>query len=54
LLTKSGGGVGFMSYLVFAPGRNAGVMVVVNRTDFGIFTPLVGAANSLVAALATR
>ncbi len=54
LLTKSGGGVGFMSYLAFAPGRNVGVLVVVNRTDFGIFAPLVGAANSLIAALVTR
>jgi D-alanyl-D-alanine-carboxypeptidase/D-alanyl-D-alanine-endopeptidase len=54
LLTKSGGGVGFMSYMAFAPGRNAGVLVTVNRTDFGIFAPLVGAANSLIAALATR
>jgi serine-type D-Ala-D-Ala carboxypeptidase/endopeptidase len=54
LLTKSGGGVGFMSYLAFAPGRKAGVLVVVNRADFGIFAPLVGAVNSLIAALATR
>jgi D-alanyl-D-alanine-carboxypeptidase/D-alanyl-D-alanine-endopeptidase len=54
LLTKSGGGVGFMSYIAFAPGRNTGIFVVVNRTDFGIFAPLVGVANSLIAALATR
>jgi D-alanyl-D-alanine-carboxypeptidase/D-alanyl-D-alanine-endopeptidase len=54
LLTKSGGGVGFMSYMAFAPGRNVGVLVIVNRTDFGIFAPLVGAVNSLIGALTTR
>jgi serine-type D-Ala-D-Ala carboxypeptidase/endopeptidase len=54
LLTKSGGGVGFMSYIAFAPGRNAGVFVVVNRADFGIFAPLVGAVNTLIGSLTTR
>jgi serine-type D-Ala-D-Ala carboxypeptidase/endopeptidase len=54
LLTKSGGGVGFMSYMAFAPGRNAGVFVVVNRADFGMFSPLVGAVNTLIGSLATR
>ena len=54
LLTKSGGGVGFMSYMAFAPGRDAGVFVVVNRADFGIFMPLVGAVNTLIGSLATR
>jgi len=54
LLAKSGGGVGFMSYVAFAPGRGVGVFVAVNRTDFGIFTGLVGAANTLIASLATR
>jgi D-alanyl-D-alanine-carboxypeptidase/D-alanyl-D-alanine-endopeptidase len=54
LLTKSGGGVGFMSYMAFAPGRNVAVLVVVNRTDFGIFAPLVGAVHSLIGALTTR
>ena len=54
LVAKSGGGVGFMSYIAFAPGRDVGVFVAVNRTDFGIFTGLVGAANTLIATLATR
>ena len=47
LLTKSGGGVGFMSYAALAPGRDTAVLVVVSRTDFGIFAPLVGAVNTL-------
>jgi D-alanyl-D-alanine-carboxypeptidase/D-alanyl-D-alanine-endopeptidase len=54
LLVKSGGGVGFMSYIAFAPGRAAGVFVVVSRTDFGIFGPLVAAANTLISSLVTR
>jgi serine-type D-Ala-D-Ala carboxypeptidase/endopeptidase len=54
LLTKSGGGVGFMSYAAFAPGRDVAVLVVVNRTDFAIFAPLVGSVNSLIGALTTR
>jgi D-alanyl-D-alanine-carboxypeptidase/D-alanyl-D-alanine-endopeptidase len=54
LLTKSGGGVGFMSYVAFAPGRGVGVFVAINRTDFGIFAALVGAANGLIATLVTR
>jgi D-alanyl-D-alanine-carboxypeptidase/D-alanyl-D-alanine-endopeptidase len=51
---KSGGGVGFMSYVAFAPGRGVGVFVAINRTDFGIFAGLVGAANGLIATLVTR
>jgi D-alanyl-D-alanine-carboxypeptidase/D-alanyl-D-alanine-endopeptidase len=54
LLAKSGGGVGFMSYIAFAPGRGVGVFVVVSRADFGMFGPLTQAANGIVAALATR
>ena len=54
ILTKSGGGVGFMSYIAFAPGRGVGVFVAINRTDFGIFAALVGAANGLIATLVTR
>ena len=33
LLAKSGGGAGFMSYIAFAPGRDTGVFVAVNRVD---------------------
>ncbi len=54
LLTKSGGGVGFMSYAAVAPGRGVAVFVVVNRADFGMFGPLVGAVNTMVGSLATR
>ena len=34
LVAKSGGGVGFMSYIAFAPGRDVGLFVAVNRVDF--------------------
>src|SRR5262249_27029546 len=51
LLTKSGGGVGFMSYAALAPGRSVAVFVVVNRADFGMFVPLVQAVNTMVGSL---
>jgi serine-type D-Ala-D-Ala carboxypeptidase/endopeptidase len=54
LLAKTGGGAGFMSYIAFAPGRGAGVFVVINRTDFGVFKNLVGAVHNLIGTLVTR
>ena len=54
LLEKSGAGVGFMSYVAFAPGRDVGLFVVVNRLDFAPFAGLMAGANTLVASLATR
>lgn len=54
LIAKSGAGLGFMSYAVFAPGRHVGAFIVVNRADFGAFAGLTAGANGLVASLATR
>ncbi len=54
LLAKSGGGVGFMSYIAFAPGRGVGVLVAVNRADFGMFAKLTEGANGIIANLVTR
>ena len=54
LLAKSGGGAGFMSYVAFAPGRDVGVFVAVNRVDFPMFFALTDAANKLIATLVTR
>ena len=54
LVQKSGGGLGFMSYIVFAPGRNVGVFVAVNRVDFPMFFGMTEAAHKLIATLATR
>ncbi len=54
LLEKSGGGAGFMSNIVFAPGRDVGVFVAVNRVDFPMFFGLTEAAHKLVASLVTR
>ena len=54
LVAKSGAGVGFMSYVAFAPGRDVGVFVVINRLDFAPFAGLVAGANALLASLATR
>ncbi len=54
LVEKSGGGAGFMSYIAFAPGRDVGVFLAVNRVDFPMFFGLTGAANRLIASLVTR
>ena len=54
MLAKSGGGAGFMSYMAFAPGRDVGVFVAVNRLDFGMFLGLAKTANNLIATLAIR
>lgn len=54
LVAKSGGGVGFMGYVAFAPGRNVGVFVAVNRLDFAMFACLTDAANAMIANLVTR
>ncbi len=54
LVVKSGGGAGFMSYLAFAPGRDVGVFVTVNRVDFPMFFALSDAVNKLIASLVTR
>ena len=52
ILQKTGGLAGFMSYIAFAPGRNVGVLVVVNRIDFEMFADLTQGANGLIASLA--
>lgn len=54
LVAKSGGGVGFMSYVAFAPGRDVGLFVAVNRVDFAMFFGMTAAANALIANLVTR
>lgn len=54
LIQKSGGGVGFMTYVVFAPGRHVGVFVAVSKADFAMFAGLSASANELVSTLATR
>src|SRR5271165_912784 len=54
LIAKSGGGVGFMTYVAFAPGRDVGVFVAVNRVDFAMFFALVDAADALIATLVPR
>jgi D-alanyl-D-alanine-carboxypeptidase/D-alanyl-D-alanine-endopeptidase len=54
ILQKSGGGGGFMSYIAFAPGRDAGVFAVVSKVDFGMFLALTQGLNGLLATLVTR
>lgn len=54
LLTKSGAGLGFMSYVAMAPGRDVAVLVVANRADFAMFGDITKTVNGLIASLATR
>ncbi len=54
ILEKSGGGGGFMTYIVFAPGRGAGVFVAVDRVDFTMFHGLTEGANGILQTLVTR
>jgi D-alanyl-D-alanine-carboxypeptidase/D-alanyl-D-alanine-endopeptidase len=54
ILQKSGGLAGFMSYIAFAPGRDVGVFVAVNKIDFGMFAGLTAGANELIASLAPK
>jgi D-alanyl-D-alanine-carboxypeptidase/D-alanyl-D-alanine-endopeptidase len=43
-----------MSYIAFAPGREVGLFVAVNRADFAMFFGLTEAANALIANLVIR
>lgn len=54
VVAKSGGGVGFMSYVAFAPGTGVGVFVAVSRMDFAMFHGLTDGANALIATLVVR
>jgi D-alanyl-D-alanine-carboxypeptidase/D-alanyl-D-alanine-endopeptidase len=54
ILQKSGGLAGFMSYIAFAPGRDVGAFVAVNRIDFGLFGDLTDDVHELIAMLAPR
>ena len=54
LLTKTGAGLGFMSYVAMAPGRDVAVLVVVNRADFAMFGDITRTVNGLIASLSTR
>jgi len=52
IMAKSGGFAGFMTYVVLAPTRGAGVFVAVNRLNFPMFEGLMNGANSLITDLA--
>ncbi|WP_207790567.1 D-alanyl-D-alanine-carboxypeptidase/endopeptidase AmpH [Polymorphobacter fuscus] len=54
LLTKTGGGLGFMTYMAMAPGRGVAVFVVVNRADFAMFGDITRMVNGLIANLVIR
>jgi D-alanyl-D-alanine-carboxypeptidase/D-alanyl-D-alanine-endopeptidase len=52
LLQKTGGGGGFMSYLVMVPGRRVGIFVAVTKVDKAMSAAMARSANELAAALA--
>jgi D-alanyl-D-alanine-carboxypeptidase/D-alanyl-D-alanine-endopeptidase len=54
LIAKSGAGVGFMSYIAFAPGKGVGVFVAINSASFGAFAKLTDGAQGIIANLVTR
>jgi D-alanyl-D-alanine-carboxypeptidase/D-alanyl-D-alanine-endopeptidase len=54
IVQKTGGLAGFMSYIAFAPGREVGAFVVVNRIDFGMFGVLTAGVNEIISMLAVR
>jgi serine-type D-Ala-D-Ala carboxypeptidase/endopeptidase len=54
ILQKTGGLAGFMTYVAFAPGRDVGAFIAVNRIDFGMFGGLTEGVNGLLATLAPR
>ena len=51
LLQKTGGGGGFMSYMVLIPGRQTGIFIAVTKVDLDMFAELTRAANDLVVLL---
>ena len=54
MLTKSGGGAGFMTYMAFAPGQGIAVFIAASRVDFSMFPILTDTANKLIAGLVPR
>jgi serine-type D-Ala-D-Ala carboxypeptidase/endopeptidase len=48
------GTIAAYSNIAFAPGRNTGLFVAVNRVDFAMFFGLTEAANGIIATLVTR
>jgi D-alanyl-D-alanine-carboxypeptidase/D-alanyl-D-alanine-endopeptidase len=51
LIEKTGGGYGFMTYVVLDPERRIGVFLAMNRMSGGALKRLAGEANDLVARL---
>jgi serine-type D-Ala-D-Ala carboxypeptidase/endopeptidase len=51
---KTGRPAGFMICIAFAPGRDVGVFVAVDRIDLRTCTGLTEGANELIAMLAPR
>jgi len=51
ILEKTGGGDGFLTYVVIDPARRVGVFFAIDKVGRGVLTPLTQATNDLVGAL---
>jgi D-alanyl-D-alanine-carboxypeptidase/D-alanyl-D-alanine-endopeptidase len=51
ILEKTGGGDGFLTYVVIDPARRVGVFFAIDKVGHGVLTPLTQTANDLVGAL---
>ncbi|MDC8760352.1 D-alanyl-D-alanine-carboxypeptidase/endopeptidase AmpH [Janthinobacterium fluminis] len=54
MLQKTGGGGGFMNYMVLVPGRKVGIFVAVTKADRPMAAEMARSANELAAALAPQ
>ncbi|MBT1877118.1 hypothetical protein KK007_22060 [Enterobacter hormaechei subsp. xiangfangensis] len=48
MIQKTGGGGGFMSYMVLVPGEKTGIFVSVTKVDLDMFSTLTRETNSLI------
>jgi D-alanyl-D-alanine-carboxypeptidase/D-alanyl-D-alanine-endopeptidase len=49
VLQKTGGGGGFMNYVILAPAERKGLFITVNRSDIEMLRNLTAQANTLMA-----
>ncbi len=52
VIQKTGGGGGFMNYVILAPSRKLGIFITVTRTDIGMLRRIAAQTNALMTELA--
>ncbi|HEY2708707.1 MAG TPA: D-alanyl-D-alanine-carboxypeptidase/endopeptidase AmpH [Caulobacteraceae bacterium] len=53
ILEKTGGGDGFLTYVVIDPARRVGLFFAIDHVGHGVLTPMTQTANDIVGALGT-